>query len=31
LPETDVLAHEIADDMQAALEQFSVIAEKLAG
>jgi hypothetical protein len=29
LPEPDVLAQEIADDMQTALEQFSTIAEKL--
>jgi type I restriction enzyme M protein len=29
LPEPDVLAQEIADDMQTALEQFSAIAEKL--
>lgn len=31
LPEPDVLAQEIADDMQTALEQFSAIAEKLKG
>ena len=29
LPPPDVLAQEIADDLQAALEQFSAIAEKL--
>jgi type I restriction enzyme M protein len=29
LPEPDVLAQEIADDMQTALEQFQAIAEKL--
>jgi len=29
LPEPDVLAQEIADDMQTALEQFSAIAEML--
>ncbi len=29
--EPDVVAQEIADDMQTALEQFSVIAEKLKG
>jgi type I restriction enzyme M protein len=31
LPEPDVLAQEIADDMQTALKQFSAIAEKLKG
>ena len=31
LPPPDVLAQEIADDLQAALEQFSAIAEKLRG
>jgi type I restriction enzyme M protein len=31
LPEPEVLAQEIADDMQMALEQFSAIAEKLKG
>jgi type I restriction enzyme M protein len=31
LPPPDVLAQEIADDLQAALEQFSAIAEKLKG
>jgi type I restriction enzyme M protein len=31
LPEPDVLAQEIADDLQTALEQFSAIAEKLKG
>jgi type I restriction enzyme M protein len=31
LPAPDVLAQEIADDLQAALEQFSAIAEKLKG
>jgi hypothetical protein len=31
LPEPDVLAQEIADDMQTALEQFSAIAEKCLG
>jgi type I restriction enzyme M protein len=31
LPEPDVLAKEIADDVQTALEQFSAIAEKLKG
>jgi type I restriction enzyme M protein len=31
LPEPDVLAQEIADDMQTALEQFAAIAEKLKG
>src|SRR5436189_6074435 len=31
LPEPDVLAQEIPDDMQKALEQFSAIAEKLKG
>jgi len=31
LPEPDLLAQEIADDMQTALEQFSAIAEKLKG
>jgi hypothetical protein len=31
LPEPDVLAQEIADDMQTALEQFSAIADKLKG
>ncbi len=31
LPSPDVLAQEIADDLQAALEQFSAIAEKLKG
>jgi type I restriction enzyme M protein len=31
LPEPEVLAQEIADDMQTALEQFSAIAEKLKG
>jgi type I restriction enzyme M protein len=31
LPAPDVLAHEIADDLQAALEQFAAIAEKLKG
>jgi type I restriction enzyme M protein len=31
LPPPDVLAQEIADDPQAALEQFSAIAEKLKG
>ena len=31
LPDPDVLAQEIADDMQTALEQFSAIAEKLKG
>lgn len=29
LPEPDVLAEEIADDLQAALEQFQAIAEEL--
>jgi type I restriction enzyme M protein len=29
LPEPDVLAQEIADDMQTALEQFLAVAEKL--
>ena len=29
LPEPDVLAQEIADDLQTALEQFTAIAEKL--
>jgi hypothetical protein len=29
LPPPDVLAQEIADDLEAALEQFSAIAEKL--
>jgi type I restriction enzyme M protein len=31
LPEPDVLAQEIADDLQTALEQFTAIAEKLKG
>jgi len=31
LPEPDVLAQVIADDMQTALEQFSAISEKLKG
>jgi type I restriction enzyme M protein len=31
LPRPDVLAQEIADDLEAALEQFSAIAEKLKG
>jgi type I restriction enzyme M protein len=31
LPKPDVLAQEIADDLEAALEQFSAIAEKLKG
>jgi type I restriction enzyme M protein len=31
LPEPDVLAQEIADDMQTVLEQFSAIAEKMKG
>jgi hypothetical protein len=31
LPEPDMLAQEIADDMQTALEQFWAIAEKLKG
>ena len=31
LPESDVLAQEIADDMQTVLEQFSAIADKLKG
>jgi type I restriction enzyme M protein len=31
LPEPDVLAQEIADDLQTALEQFQAIAEKLRG
>lgn len=31
LPEPDVLAQEIADDLQAALEQFAAIAERLRG
>jgi type I restriction enzyme M protein len=31
LPEPDVLAQEIADDLQTALEQFQAIAEKLKG
>ncbi len=31
LPASDVLAQEIADDMQTALEQFSAIADKLKG
>jgi type I restriction enzyme M protein len=30
-PATDVLAEEIADDLEAALEQFSAIADKLKG
>lgn len=29
LPEPDVLAHEIADDLQTALEQFAAIAAEL--
>jgi type I restriction enzyme M protein len=31
LPSPDVLAQEIADDLQAALEQFAAIAEKVKG
>jgi type I restriction enzyme M protein len=31
LPKPDVLAEEIADDLEAALEQFSAIAKKLKG
>jgi type I restriction enzyme M protein len=31
LPTPDVLAQEIADDLQTALEQFTAIAEKLKG
>ncbi len=31
LPDPDVLAQEIVDDLQAALEQFSLIAEQLEG
>jgi type I restriction enzyme M protein len=31
LPPPNVLAQEIADDLEAALEQFSAIAEKLKG
>lgn len=31
LPDPDVLAQEIADDLQAALEQFTAIAEKVKG
>jgi len=31
LPEPDVLAQEIADDMQTGWEQFSAIAEKMKG
>jgi type I restriction enzyme M protein len=31
LPEPDVLAQEIADDLQTALEQFTAIAEKVKG
>jgi hypothetical protein len=30
-PDSDVLAQEIADDLQTALEQFTAIAEKLKG
>ena len=31
LPEPDVLAQEIADDLQTALEQFRAVAEKVKG